>query len=167
MTDNDGNCHYCGKETSSISGNPSEWPLVFCHSDEPGVPKYHHVGCVNQRLNDFEKLKIVHKLQAELCNADVAFWGSNYKDNEWIGVVFCIICSDVFAWGIADCEEASDDDIQLVYNIYKRFGEVGIDAWCSVKRDNLEPQGPYLEKHWDFYKIRTEVEKMTRGRNEI
>lgn len=49
--DQDGLCYYCGKMTSSIAGNPSEWPLMFCHSDEPGKMKHHHTGCVTQLLN--------------------------------------------------------------------------------------------------------------------
>ena len=43
-------CHYCGELCSSVAGNPARWPIPLCHSDEPGVVKWHHVGCVSARL---------------------------------------------------------------------------------------------------------------------
>lgn len=50
-------CYYCGLQCSSLSGNPGMWPIVLSHSDEPGVPKYHHMACVNQRLIERDSLK--------------------------------------------------------------------------------------------------------------
>ena len=46
------NCYYCGKPCNNFSGNPSEWAIPLCHKDEPGVVKWHHIGCVQKRLND-------------------------------------------------------------------------------------------------------------------
>lgn len=43
-------CYYCQKPCDSMSGNPSEWPIPLCHADEPGVVKWHHIGCVSERL---------------------------------------------------------------------------------------------------------------------
>lgn len=48
--DDDGPCYYCGKMTGSLAANPNLWPLRFPHDDDPGVVKYHHVGCVTDRL---------------------------------------------------------------------------------------------------------------------
>jgi hypothetical protein len=53
----DGDCYYCNLPTSSIAGNPAQWPLWFCHADDPGVTKAHHTGCVTARLNRVEKLE--------------------------------------------------------------------------------------------------------------
>lgn len=157
----DGNCYYCNKPTNSLVANPSEWSVKLCHKEEPGKVKHHHISCVMQRLDDFEKLKELHKMQAELLHNNVAFWGSDYNDkNEFVGIKFCIICNDVFAWGTADAESVGDDELQFVYDIYKKYKEVGIDAWCSLKRNKLEPQQPYLEENKDFHKIRDEIEKM-------
>lgn len=50
----DGICYYCNKKVNSIAGNPSEWPVFLPHSDEPGVPKPHHIGCVMLRLNKID-----------------------------------------------------------------------------------------------------------------
>ncbi len=50
----DGPCYYCGRTTNGLAGNPSEWPLMFCHKEEPGVSKHHHVGCVTKKLRSAE-----------------------------------------------------------------------------------------------------------------
>lgn len=43
-------CYYCGKPCDSLAGNPSKWPIPLCHTDAPGVVKWHHTGCVTERL---------------------------------------------------------------------------------------------------------------------
>ncbi len=43
-------CYYCGEQCDHLAGNPSKWPIVLCHRDEPGKPKWHHTGCVTARL---------------------------------------------------------------------------------------------------------------------
>ena len=47
-------CYYCGEKTNRLAGNPDLWPLYFCHSDEPGKAKSHHVKCVTERLRKLE-----------------------------------------------------------------------------------------------------------------
>jgi hypothetical protein len=47
----DGPCYYCGRETSSIAGNPSKWPIWLPHEDEPGVSKPHHMSCILERVH--------------------------------------------------------------------------------------------------------------------
>ena len=44
-------CYYCHKACNSYAGNPSEWPVGLCHPDEPGKLKWHHTGCVSERLH--------------------------------------------------------------------------------------------------------------------
>jgi len=43
-------CYYCDKECNALAGNPSLWPIPLCHPDDPGKVKYHHIGCVSERL---------------------------------------------------------------------------------------------------------------------
>ena len=43
-------CYYCHKATNLYAGNPSEWPIYLSHRDEPGKIKWHHMGCVTERL---------------------------------------------------------------------------------------------------------------------
>jgi hypothetical protein len=46
----DGPCFYCDRQTSSLAGDPGEWPLVFCQPDGTGVVRWHHTRCVTNRL---------------------------------------------------------------------------------------------------------------------
>ena len=50
-------CYYCGERCDGLAGNPAKWPLGFPHKEEPGVVKYHHMGCVMDRLDAFELLQ--------------------------------------------------------------------------------------------------------------
>ena len=43
-------CYYCNEPCDSFSGNPSRWPIPLCHADDPGRVKWHHIGCVSERL---------------------------------------------------------------------------------------------------------------------
>ena len=45
------NCYYCAKACDSLAGNPSMWPVGLCHPDAPGRLKWHHTGCVSERLH--------------------------------------------------------------------------------------------------------------------
>lgn len=157
-------CYYCNKSIVNISANPSEWGLGFCHKEYPGVVKQHHVGCVTQRLKDFEKLKKTHKQQSELLFEGVAFWGwgLDCKDNNSVifnRIVFNIICSSVFKEAF-DAEKVNDDELDNVYIIYKKYKRVGIDAWCSLKRNKLQPLTSYLETYRDFFEIRDKVKEV-------
>ena len=49
-------CYYCGEPCNSLAGDPGKWPVGLCHSDEPGVVKYHHEACVNDRLESVARL---------------------------------------------------------------------------------------------------------------
>lgn len=50
MQGHDEPCFYCGENCNSFAGNPSLWPIPLCHRDEPGIVKWHHIGCVTERL---------------------------------------------------------------------------------------------------------------------
>src|SRR5688572_707455 len=62
----DGPCYYCGEPTSSWAGNPGLWPLLFPHSDEPGVVKSHHISCVTERLNRVERAETLATTRFDL-----------------------------------------------------------------------------------------------------
>lgn len=56
-------------------------------------------------------------------------------------------CSDVFAWGCADCEELPFSELENCYRMW-RDGEAngydGLMAWCMIRRKEL-PQKPVLK----------------------
>lgn len=43
-------CHICGEPCNSLAGNPGLWPIALAYSREPGIVKWHHTGCVSDRL---------------------------------------------------------------------------------------------------------------------
>ena len=49
-------CYYCGELCNAVAGNPEKWPIPLCHPEEPGKVKWHHVGCVSERLRKIERL---------------------------------------------------------------------------------------------------------------
>ncbi len=52
-------CYYCSKPTNCLSANPNEWAIPLCHKEEPGVVKWHHIGCVSERLAKLQAPKVI------------------------------------------------------------------------------------------------------------
>jgi hypothetical protein len=63
-------CYYCGDPCSSLAGNPMMWPIPLCHSDDPGVVKWHHTGCVSSRLERIAEMEASRHRVAELEKTD-------------------------------------------------------------------------------------------------
>lgn len=85
-------CFFCGEPTNKLAANPSKWPLAFCHRSEPGVVKWHHVGCVTKRLeenltlSDLARLAAKHgyavvpeEMNDEIEGAAAASYGKGFK----------------------------------------------------------------------------------------
>lgn len=49
-SEEDGKCYWCGENTESLAGNPMKWPLRFPANDSTGIVRWHHTGCVMDRL---------------------------------------------------------------------------------------------------------------------
>jgi hypothetical protein len=64
-------CYYCGEGCNSFAGNPNLWPLPLCHPDDPGKVKWHHTGCISDRLHGRVPLS-THQQQERVCNCDAA-----------------------------------------------------------------------------------------------
>jgi hypothetical protein len=43
-------CYYCGEPCNSFHPQPTKWPIPLTHRDLPGVVRWHHSGCVSDRL---------------------------------------------------------------------------------------------------------------------
>ncbi len=50
-------CYYCGEKCNSLAANPFVWPIPLSHADDPGVVKWHHIGCVSDRLHSAARLE--------------------------------------------------------------------------------------------------------------
>ena len=58
-------CYYCKEPCNSFAGNPSKWPIPLCHADDPGRVKWHHIGCVAERVRDGERYRFMRDLQTD------------------------------------------------------------------------------------------------------
>jgi len=69
-----------------------------------------------------------------------------FVNREKKDVKFSVNCNDMFYWGCADCEEMYAEDIDKIYDIWKKDGYYGVLAWASLRRgeecDNLLECGP-------------------------
>ena len=54
-------------------------------------------------------------------------------------------CSDIFAWGCADAEEITYDEVEDLWKHYVENKYCGVIIWCMKKR-NLQPQFPVKER---------------------
>lgn len=74
-------------------------------------------------------------MQIELVASGLCFWGGENDDQ------LEFLCSDMFAWGCADAERITDEDLSSVYELWKTDPEWGLDKWVLRKR-NEQPQAP-------------------------
>lgn len=58
-------CYYCQEGCDSLAANPSRWPIPMCHADDPGRVKWHHIGCVAERVRDGERYRFMRNLQTD------------------------------------------------------------------------------------------------------
>ncbi len=85
----------------------------------------------------------------------VLFKGSNWDNEKYIGQIPCVNCNDTFAWGCADGEELTKDNIEIFYQSIEDAGEKdGPDLFCARVRE-MRPQGAcygyYDEKNWPLF----------------
>ena len=75
---------------------------------------------------------------AELLAAEVLFCNTgtfNGKDT----VVLFINCNDLFAWGCADGEEFTSDEIEPLWRAWHADGGRGVEQWVCLRR-KMRPQ---------------------------
>jgi hypothetical protein len=59
-------------------------------------------------------------------------------------VVLFVLCNDIFAWGYADAEDLPEDQIEVLYNMWKASPTFGPIKWCCQRRQ-MKPQPPVQE----------------------
>lgn len=60
-------------------------------------------------------------------------------------IVLFVICNDVFAWGCADSEEITCDELPVLYKAVKADPKNAVVKWACKKR-NLQPQRPIVTR---------------------
>lgn len=77
---------------------------------------------------------------------EIIFLNTNWYKETWTddakkSTVLCVNCNDVFAWGCADAEEININELEDLYNHFKKDPEYGHLIWC-IKKRNMYPQEP-------------------------
>lgn len=65
------------------------------------------------------------------------------------GIEMCVNCNDSFAWGTADAEDVTADELPTVYAAWKAHGDSGILAWVERKRGEKAYEFGGAEKYKD------------------
>lgn len=68
-------------------------------------------------------------------------------------ITLMVLCNDVFAWGCADAEEVTSEELPVLFEMYQADRVNGPVKWVCKKR-NQKPQKPVAdmlkeEKSWD------------------
>ena len=74
-------------------------------------------------------------------NCDDLFWR---VDSEYAPITMMVSCSDVFAWGCADCETITDENIDDLEKAYIDDPDNGAALFCARLR-GMRPQGFYYQ----------------------
>lgn len=70
-----------------------------------------------------------------LVATDQCFFSQHYPDEYKEDPVLCIICNDTFAFASADCERVLWEEVEAVYNCYKKDPKFGLVRWVCKKRN--------------------------------
>ncbi len=76
---------------------------------------------------------------AEMLAADVIFLNKHWWRNDWPAearqtVALCVNCNDTFDYACADAEGVSYDDIETLYEMWRKDPDYGAIAWCIQRR---------------------------------
>jgi hypothetical protein len=105
---------------------------------------------INKRWLDSTELEIEHKL-AHLLLEDVLFcndgWWYETEGKPWQKgyISHHVNCNDVFAWGCADAEDITYNEIHELYEFWKKDPIWGSSVWC-IKKRKQRPQLPVENK---------------------
>jgi hypothetical protein len=91
--------------------------------------------CPDSIENPQEHIELLHKLIWLACN-DVIFFGNYNEDKkDWDDNAYPVInCNDKFYYASADAEGFNENDLDVITDMYHKFGIKGADAWIAVKR---------------------------------
>lgn len=83
------------------------------------------------------KYEILFHLAAQ----DIIHFSTYDSVNENYGKYFTpyVLCNDTFYYASADAEEIDLGEVELLEDVYNKFDECGVVAWCSLKRGEQKP----------------------------
>lgn len=76
-------------------------------------------------------------LAKEVININEHHWKSTWPDDAKKTIYMGVNCNDIFAWGCSDSEEMLYEDIEEVYQHWKKDPIWGSAVWCMIRRKEL------------------------------
>jgi hypothetical protein len=85
------------------------------------------------------------------------WWKEEWEKEQQQKFSINVNCSDVFAWGSADAENLDFEELEDLFNHYKKDPEWGAAIWC-IKKRGLMPQTAVkemieVEGIWDLKRM--------------
>ena len=85
------------------------------------------------------------------------WWKTDYTEEQKKNFSINVNCSDIFAWGASDAEDLVFEELEDLFQHYKKDPIWGSAIWC-IKKRNKKPQEPVFNKIkeagiWDIEEI--------------
>lgn len=109
----------------------------------------------------FEEDKaLAHLLINEVVFLNTYHWRKDWPEEARKCTYVGVNCSDVFAWGLSDAEDANLSDIKNIYKMWQKDPSWGPAIWSMIKRNQM-PQAAVEKKIrdagiWDLDQIKRE-----------
>jgi hypothetical protein len=106
---------------------------------------------------------------AEMLAAGVIFLNKHWWRLDWPAearqtIALCVNCNDTFGYACADAEGASFDDIEHLYEMWRKDPEYGAIAWCIQRRRTR----PIVEVEKAIRKARIwDIKQLLKGRQPV
>lgn len=113
--------------------------------------------------NEFEKQlsdEIVRKKMMELVSEGYVFV-MDRSVGEDVKIAYSLNMNDTFAYACADCEDFELTDLDLIFDLYKKYSHHGVTAWAAVKRDDTPIKPRATKEYYDaltYIRSKTDVD---------
>ena len=117
-------------------------------------------SCVDPKILEIlegePEMKVAHLLINHVLGLNDFWWKDHWPEDARQAWAMFVNCNDSFAWATADAEEIVHDEIDELYDMWKRDPHYGPIVWVAKKR-NLMPIDPIAksimkEGIWDLKK---------------
>ena len=120
--------------------------------NEDGTKKYPDKPDVELKFE--EDYALAHLLINDVVFLNSNWWKDSWPDEAKKAFSINVNTNDVFAWGCADAESIKFEELQEVYDYWKKDPSWGTAVW-AIKKHNMMPQKPvydYIMKGgiWDL-----------------
>jgi hypothetical protein len=121
------------------------WPKEHLDLEDIGDVEYLYEDDDGATKNSFDQGRaLAAMLLAEAIFLNSNWWFSSWPDEAKKTVALCVNTNDVFAWGCADAENITYDQIEEVYRYWAKDPQWGTAIWAIINAKEL-PQRPVAD----------------------